>query len=257
MRSASIRSSVSPQAGSSREIVAHRRVVAGQRTQLVDPVRIGQEAQVEHQIGGPRDAAGKAEGGDGQHRLVGIAAIAPAISRAARPGSGRSCRSRCRRRCAAGGQVRARGQCRPRPAGRARADGAAGSRRSGGSARCPSNRGRGFPDRRRRSSGCRSGRRAGRSRGCGRPCRPRPAPSGPAPPPWTKASSRSAGRLSTPSQPMSSSASSTVDLPAPDMPVTSSRRGGRARRAASEFETHAVERHGDLGRRRCGHRVDR
>ena len=43
--------------------------------------------------------------------------------------------------------------------------------------------------------------------------------------PCTKSSSSAVGRLSTQSQPMSSSASRTVDLPAPDIPVTSSRRG--------------------------------
>ena len=49
-----------------------------------------------------------------------------------------------------------------------------------------------------------------------------------------------------------------VDLPAPDMPVTSSRRGRRPPPlAASELEAHAVERERDLRGRRCRHGVDR
>ena len=65
--------------------------------------------------------------------------------RAARRASSRSCRARCRRRCAAARSSRARARCRPRPGGRAPADGGAGSRRSGGSARRPRSRDRGFP----------------------------------------------------------------------------------------------------------------
>ena len=59
------------------EIVADRLIDAGQRAKPVDPVRVRQEAQVEDQVGGPRNAPREGEGGDGQHRLVGVAAEAP------------------------------------------------------------------------------------------------------------------------------------------------------------------------------------
>src|SRR3954447_5326106 len=77
----------------------------------------------------------------------------------------------------------------------------------------------------------------------------------------TNPSMRSEGRLSTTSQPMSSSASRTVDLPAPDIPVTSSKRGGRRApliriQNPSELQAHSVERERHFRRRRGGHRVD-
>src|SRR4051795_7580311 len=78
-------------------------------------------------------------------------------------------------------------------------------------------------------------------------------------PPPMKPSSKSNGRLSTVSQPMSSSASSTVDLPAPDIPVTSNRRGGEGRRDTAtclELQAEPVETERHLGRCRGGHRVE-
>ncbi len=141
-------------------------------------------------------------------------------------------------------QLRARGRCRPRPDDRARADDGGGFRRSAGSARRRRSRDRGSPAATPQIERISSGRSSA--------SKPRLRASIPtatgavrhSPPPWTKASSRSAGRLSTTSQPMSSSASRTVDLPAPDMPVTSSRRGGR--RAAVVIRTS-----GPFGRARA------
>ena len=52
------------------EIVADRLVLPGKRPKLVDPVRVGQESKVEHQVRGPGDAARKPEGGDGEDRLI-------------------------------------------------------------------------------------------------------------------------------------------------------------------------------------------
>src|SRR6185369_7931009 len=79
-------------------------------------------------------------------------------------------------------------------------------------------------------------------------------------PPRTKSCNKSVGRLSTTSQPMSSSASSTVDLPAPDIPVTSRSLGGDGRRDTAlglELQTEPVEPERDLGRRRRSQPVNR
>ena len=146
-----------------------------------------------------------------------------ATRRGARPGSGRWCRVSAIGAAARSPPVPWRS--RPRPAGRVRADGGGGSRRSGGSARTRRSRGRGFPGVRLRSTGAGRAGRADRSRGCAvHADRDRHLLPG-----LTLAVDellrRAVGRLSTQSQPISSSASSTVDLPAPDMPVTSSRRG--------------------------------
>ena len=118
-----MRSIVSSQAGSRGEIVAHRLVLAGQRPKLVDPVRVGQEAQVEHQVGGARNAAGEGEGGDGQDRLVGIAAVAPAKLVAQLGGRQvGGVDARCRRRSRSGA-VSARSRAMPSSAGRSGASG--------------------------------------------------------------------------------------------------------------------------------------
>src|SRR5699024_9449776 len=76
--------------------------------------------------------------------------------------------------------------------------------------------------------------------------------------PWTNDSSKVVGRLSTQSQPMSSSASRTVDFPAPDIPVTSRRRGGEGRDGTApvlEFQAEAVESERNLGRGGCCQRI--
>ena len=141
------------------------------------------------------------------------------------------------------GRCRVRGRSRPRPGGRARAGGGGGSRRSGGSARPRRSRGRGFPGVTPSIERIRSGSVVGIEAAAAHvhPDRDRDRAAAPARSPWTKSSSSAVGRLSTQSQPMSSSASSTVDLPAPDMPVTSSRRGSRlvARRPPSELRARA------------------
>ncbi len=122
-------------------------------------------------------------------------------------------------------------------------------------------RDRGFRRARPGSSGSAAAGRRRRSRGCGRPFRRPRAPAGI---PCLvchgrKRSSSETGRLSTQSQPMSSSASSTLDLPAPDMPVTSSRRGG-GRRAGTAARVRTSGRAGrERARpwtrpRRSGHR---
>ena len=217
-------------------------------------MRVGQEAQVEDQVGGPRNAAGESEGGDGQDRLIDIAAEAPAqlVAQLGRAKIGRvehavgSRPQRQRELPLAGDPVLGR------TVGRERVDAGA-SRRSGGSAPAAGaveieHFAASTPSIEWISSSKRLGIEPAASdihadRGIGacgiaaavdevlRAGRP--------------------GRLSTTSQPMSSSASRTVDLPAPDMPVTSSRRGSRRRlRSLRSLQAHAIERKRDLGRRR-------
>src|SRR4029453_3888077 len=61
-----------------RAIVADSQVHACQRPQFLDPMRVGHKAHVEHQVGGSRHAARKAEGGNCDDWLIAVLAVASA-----------------------------------------------------------------------------------------------------------------------------------------------------------------------------------
>ena len=52
-------------AGLAQHVITHGRILAGERTQLVDPVRIGQEAHVHDHVGVHRQTVLETEGFDG------------------------------------------------------------------------------------------------------------------------------------------------------------------------------------------------
>ena len=94
---------------------AHRRVAPVERPKLRLPVRVLQEAHVDHHVGAARHAALVGEGLQ-RHRqpaaVLLLAEVAPPSRRAARAASSRGCRSARRRGRAAAPAAPARARCR-------------------------------------------------------------------------------------------------------------------------------------------------